>query len=437
MTTKKELVEAHAFSRRRLATAFLSGAPGGREVEPSRPGRTIVAGVALAVLLVAGAAIASVLSPRTASGWDNQGVVISKQTGERYLIVGDTKQLRPVINVTSAQLVLGMDYTPTIVSQQTLDGRTPGPAIGILGAPPELPPRSAFIGSGWTACTADHAGVAVDVSASPQVAPMGGRGAVVRAAGRTYLVADGADGHAHAYPLADALGAQPLFAGTQPATAELPSSWLALLGAPVSLAAPPGVTAVQTNAGYDVVRSTSSGTEATSVGSFAAYLIAHGRPPQQQLPANTVENDHLLAGSAYAQWPQQLLQSAAAGPVCAQLQAAPGRASQAVLATPTGTDAWPIHEPAATASPVVRVDPGRGAFVRSAGSGTAPGTTFMIAATGERYLLADPATLTTLDLSSYAAPTVDPAWMSLFARGPELAQRAALCPPGQDEAGRC
>ena len=62
MATKKDLVEAHAFSRRRLVTAFLSGAPGGREVEPARPGRTIFGGLALAVLLIAAAAIASVLA---------------------------------------------------------------------------------------------------------------------------------------------------------------------------------------------------------------------------------------------------------------------------------------------------------------------------------------------------------------------------------------
>ena len=42
MATKKDLVEAHAFSRRRLVTAFVSGAPGGREVEPVRPGRVLI-----------------------------------------------------------------------------------------------------------------------------------------------------------------------------------------------------------------------------------------------------------------------------------------------------------------------------------------------------------------------------------------------------------
>jgi len=77
MATKKDLVEAYSFSRRRLITAFLSGAPGGREVEPSRPGRTVVGGLALAVLLVAGAAIASVLASRTPEDWNQVGLVVT------------------------------------------------------------------------------------------------------------------------------------------------------------------------------------------------------------------------------------------------------------------------------------------------------------------------------------------------------------------------
>lgn len=427
MTTRRDLVEAHAFRRRRLVRAFLSGAPRDLEEEAPAPARAVVGGVALAVVLVVAAAVAPVVTTRTPSGWDRQGLVVSRQTGERYLIAGDAEQPRPVVNVTSAQLVLGMDYTPTIVSQQTLDGRTAETAIGIVGAPSELPRRSAFVGSGWTACTADDAGIAVTVAASPQVAPVSGRGVVVRSGSRTFVVADGADGHAHAYQLGDALAAQPLFADTPPAIVHLRRTWMALLGTPVSLHVPAGLTAVHTRAGYDVIRTTPAGAEATSVGPFAAYLVAGGRPPDQELPRGTVHNEHLLDGSAYWQWPQQLLRASPAGPVCAQLDAGPSHDSRAVLAAPTGSDAWPDHPPAAEGSPVVRVEPGGGAFVRSARPG-APGTTFMIAATGKRYLLRDSATLGTLGLTSYAAPRVDPAWLELFARGPELAQRAALRP---------
>jgi hypothetical protein len=66
MTTRRDLVEAYSFSRRRLVTAFISGAPRGGETESPRPGRTIVAGVVLAILVVAGAAVTRTLSPNLA-----------------------------------------------------------------------------------------------------------------------------------------------------------------------------------------------------------------------------------------------------------------------------------------------------------------------------------------------------------------------------------
>lgn len=64
MVTRRDLVEASSSSRRRLVTAFVSGAPDGREVTPARPGRTIIGGLALALLLLAGAAVSGVLADR-------------------------------------------------------------------------------------------------------------------------------------------------------------------------------------------------------------------------------------------------------------------------------------------------------------------------------------------------------------------------------------
>ena len=119
MATKKDLVEAHAFSRRRLVTAFVSGAPGGREVEPVRPGRVLIGGVALSVLLLAGAAIAGFLLGRPPAQWLDEGsFVISKDTGEQYVVMrgGDDPLLQRVPNFVSAQLLLGKaELTPYTV----------------------------------------------------------------------------------------------------------------------------------------------------------------------------------------------------------------------------------------------------------------------------------------------------------------------------------
>ena len=111
MATKRDLVEAQAFNRRRLVTAFVSGAPGGREVEPARPGRIVVAGVALTVLLVAGAVIAGLFTTRTPDGWAQRGLFVSEERGVAYVITDDAEPtvLRPVVNITSAQLILGAD----------------------------------------------------------------------------------------------------------------------------------------------------------------------------------------------------------------------------------------------------------------------------------------------------------------------------------------
>lgn len=77
MATQKDLAEAYAFNRRRLITAFVSGAPGGREVEPVRRGWTLVGGLALAALLVAVAAIAGVVLPTLDEKWAGQPRLIN------------------------------------------------------------------------------------------------------------------------------------------------------------------------------------------------------------------------------------------------------------------------------------------------------------------------------------------------------------------------
>lgn len=58
MPSNKELLEADAFHRRRLATALLRGTPYG---EPARVLRAVVAGVLLALVAVAGVLVAGYL----------------------------------------------------------------------------------------------------------------------------------------------------------------------------------------------------------------------------------------------------------------------------------------------------------------------------------------------------------------------------------------
>src|SRR5262245_9814519 len=107
MSTKRDLVEAHNFNRRRLITAFVSGAPGGREVEPMRPGRTLVGGLVLAALVVVGAAVSGFIVKAPSDDWSESGLAIGQASGSRFLAFNGT--LYPVINTTSARLLLSPD----------------------------------------------------------------------------------------------------------------------------------------------------------------------------------------------------------------------------------------------------------------------------------------------------------------------------------------
>jgi Type VII secretion system ESX-1, transport TM domain B len=64
MTTKRDLAEAHLFTRRRLVTALVSGSVDRHEAERAGSGRALAAGLALAlVVLAAGATARVVLDP--------------------------------------------------------------------------------------------------------------------------------------------------------------------------------------------------------------------------------------------------------------------------------------------------------------------------------------------------------------------------------------
>ena len=198
MATKKDLVEAHAFSRRRLVTAFVSGAPGGREVEPVRPGRVLIGGVALSVLLLAGAAIAGFLLGRPPAQWLDKGsFVISKDTGEQYVVLrgGDEPLLQRVPNYVSAQLLLGQaELTPYTVRDKYIRTVQLGEDLGIEGAPAALPSAGELVDDGWTACTADGVGIKVAVQQRPTVEDLTGSAFLVASGGEQWLIATAPSG---------------------------------------------------------------------------------------------------------------------------------------------------------------------------------------------------------------------------------------------------
>ncbi|WP_300403443.1 type VII secretion protein EccB [uncultured Nocardioides sp.] len=483
MATKRDLVEAHAFSRRRLVTAFVSGAPGGREVEPVRPGRTIVGGVALSVLLVAAAAITGVFSDRPDSDWDAPGLVISKELGAAYVILDEDladdelPELRPVLNITSAQLILGAEgLEPRIVAQDVLETRPVGADLGILDAPASLPDPAALVDTGWSACTGDGLGLAVAVQDPPTVAPSAATDAVLvevkgGSSAGLWLVATAPDtgaepAQAHRYLLpagsserTDAFLREVGLGSGSAQALRVPREWLELFprGGDLSEetfgleelgeAAPDQPDGVRV--GDYATASDGSGLLVDDDGAlqpltpFAAALwrTLDVSPDRGRRPAEK-DLDGASAPPAYdaARWPAGAL-TPVAGQACALLEADAERPPQVRLAgSPEGEASAETLLDRGQRS--VHVAPGAGAYVVSGEWGeVAPaegGRRFVVDQKGRVDALVGEDTPFLLGYAEHPAPLVPSSWLDLFAPGVALSQEAALCPPGSSsEDGSC
>jgi type VII secretion protein EccB len=485
MATKRDLVEAYSFSRRRLVTAFVSGAPGGREVEPARPGRTIVGGLALAVLLMAGAAIAGVFAPKDPEDWAQPGLIVSKETGAAYVIVeeSDPPVLRPVINITSARLILPPDESgelePRIVSQKTIEAQTIGDDIGILGAPASLPDDSLLVEDGWTACTGTGAPLRVAVSEEPEVREALGNGFVVHSEGASYVIAEAGDGSgAYRYRLPPAasnrakgaqdnllaaLGLPPLDGSTA-----VPEEWLALFpaggdldsktfevsgfGDPAPYRGSQGIPDdarvgdVVTTGDESLLLTADHQEELTE---FALAVYRNSPTPGGLLTTDSRRGDAPvewdLDQSATvvrrtppykdARWPDGAL-SVTTGDHCAVLDAERGAAPAVHVATDATGDASPVDLDKGERS--VRVQPGRGAYVLSGEWGqTSGGSPFVIDAKGQSYPLSGAEVAAHLGYAEHPVPLVPDSWVQLFDQGVPLSLDAARCPPSSQGGRPC
>ena len=464
MATKKDLVEAYSFSRRRLVTAFVSGAPGGREVEPARPGRTIVGGLALAVLLIAGAAIAGIFSPKVPDDWTEPGLIVSKEDGNPYVITedeGDSPVLRPVINITSAKLILGANAEPRIVPQSAIDEQTVGEDIGILGAPATVPSPSQLIDTGWTACTNENEGVRVTISEEPGVRADERGAFIVSNDGLVYLIAvseqeDDLTPRAYSYLLPsdsssrDNILAELHLGSVADNATEVTKDWLALFpqGAPLDVDSfglegagqrpveVGGDTGIPTDAVVGDVLETDTGhllvtrTGPAPLTPFAQAVYEN--LPEAPTPMGSTGPLAARASSPYGEnhWP-------AAAPVlipeqpCAVLRAeageppaiVPGHLSEdaEVSASSFGVDAGDKSQ---------EVQPGRGAYVLSGEwTDTNQGLPYLIDTKGKAYTLVGAGAADQLGYELEPHPVAPDSWVALFEEGVPLSRDAALCEP--------
>jgi type VII secretion protein EccB len=430
VASKRDLVEAQSYSRRRLLTAFTSGAPGGRELEPTKPLRGVVAGVSLSVLLVLGSLGFGLLSPTLPDGWDDQSLIIVEGDGSRY--VGIQGTLHPVLNVTSARLVLDSGSFHVVdVSEDDITDAPRGATLGIAGAPDELPLASRLAATGWQACVAPDGGTAltIDPDAPAPVADPGA-GALVQAAGTLYLVSDGTR---HRIPAGDeaavlrALGldtATPLVAGADwlnlvPAGSDLAPLTVAGAG---EAALPEGGLPVDTRVGTLV--------EVTGVGDGARRYVVDAEGELAPL-SDLAYPLYLLGAGELAAQPLEVTASEIAAVRTSATPVAPADLPATVPTLPPAGSTACVVLTTGDADRVVvagvRVAPGSGALVRAQTTAGAAATVRLVDGSGRAYPVPDASdeVLARLGYAPDDVTRVPPAWADLLPAGPDLTVEAA------------
>lgn len=150
MASKSELLQAQAFNRRRLQRAFVSGAPGGRELAPGKPLRGVVVSVALGILTVIVSLLIGTFTGNLPKDWREGAIIVVQGEGSRYVALDGT--LYPVKNLASARLLVGSTKIVSVPASK-LDGiiRDPTP-VGIDGAPDHLPAPDRQYRGVWLSC---------------------------------------------------------------------------------------------------------------------------------------------------------------------------------------------------------------------------------------------------------------------------------------------
>ncbi|MGB3887875.1 type VII secretion protein EccB [Gordonia sp. (in: high G+C Gram-positive bacteria)] len=109
--------------------------------------RSLMAGIILAVLVVAGAGIYGFIRPAPSV---RDGKILAADNGALYVLVDDV--MHPVPNLASARLILGQPLPVRHVSDASLARYPRGAAVGIPGAPGALAGPAVPGESQWTLC---------------------------------------------------------------------------------------------------------------------------------------------------------------------------------------------------------------------------------------------------------------------------------------------
>jgi type VII secretion protein EccB len=187
--TTRLQISGHRFMRRRIACALL-----GRDLRAVNdsmraPVQSLTAGLALAIVLMAGCLVLAVLRPQP--GGQTAPIVIESTSGALYVRLG--QMLHPVLNLASARLIVKTNADPQPIATSEFGRTKLGPLLGIPGAPQLLGTPLAKDQTQWTVCDSrDGTTVVVGADSQPDALPRN-QTLLVRSSsgGSTYLLLDG------------------------------------------------------------------------------------------------------------------------------------------------------------------------------------------------------------------------------------------------------
>ncbi|WP_326810539.1 type VII secretion protein EccB [Streptomyces scopuliridis] len=160
MASRRDELNAYTFAKRRLIAQFVQPSPTGSEEGAPRPLRAVVPGAIVGVVVLAVFGAWGMFKPVAPKEWDKpeENVIIASKSTTRYVVLttdGKT-QLHPVLNMSSAKLLLDPDKGKVInVDESVLDnGEIPhGATLGIPYAPDRLPDaKEAGATKRWAVC---------------------------------------------------------------------------------------------------------------------------------------------------------------------------------------------------------------------------------------------------------------------------------------------
>jgi type VII secretion protein EccB len=193
--TMRLQVSGYRFLLRRIECALLGRDIRGVNEPIHAPMQSLMTGLVLAIITLAGCAVLAVVRPQPAA--DNAPIVMGKQSGALYVRVGET--LHPVLNLASARLIVRTNADPQPIPESELGRGNRGPLLGIPGAPQFVGMPLAEDESRWTVCdtgadASPSTTVVIGRAEGPRSRPLPNeQSLLVRpvSGGSTYLLYDG------------------------------------------------------------------------------------------------------------------------------------------------------------------------------------------------------------------------------------------------------